>query len=79
MRAGAAFPCGALVLWYLAPRGGAGRVVYGYFPMSSSVVLQPARTHLPGFTDGLRTAPASHPVLQPVCAAVVPTVLHARV
>jgi len=50
------------VLESRAPSVAAGEKFYGYYPMSSEVVLQPARSSATGFLDGAEHRAALHPV-----------------
>ncbi len=50
------------VLESRAPGVAVGEKFYGYYPMSSEVVLQPARTSSAGFLDGAAHRTALHPV-----------------
>jgi hypothetical protein len=50
------------VLESRAPGVAAGEKFYGYYPMSSEVVLQPARSSATGFLDGAEHRAALHPV-----------------
>lgn len=52
----------ATVLQSLHPAVAVGEKFYGYYPMSSSVVLQPTRVSKAGFADGAAHRAALHPV-----------------